>query len=88
MAYGRGAGEYASIDAPNSIAAVYFGLKCPKEKRDEIMTILKGREWVYEKSIWDMTEHKSVEANEEHPIEFFQMEIDKEHFGKLKAVKI
>lgn len=84
----KGSGEYASIDAPNSIAAVYFGLKCPKEKREEIMTILKGRKWVYEKSIWDMTEHKSVEANEEHPIEFFQMEIDKEHFGKLKAVKI
>jgi len=25
---------------------------------------------------------------EEHPVEFFQMEIDETHFGKLKAVKI
>ena len=29
-----------------------------------------------------------VNIKEEHIVEFFQMEIDEKHFGKLKAVKI
>ena len=84
----KGNGDYASIDAKNSVAAVYFGLKCPKDKRSEIMAILKDRKWVSERSVWNTTTHKSEDIIEEHPVEFFQMEIDKEHFGKLKAVKI
>ena len=84
----KGSGDYASIDAKDSVAAVYFGLKCPKDKRDEILAILKNRKWVSERSIWNTTTHKSEDIIEEHPVEFFQMEIDKEHFGKLKAVKI
>lgn len=84
----KGSGDYASIDAKNCVAAVYFGLKCPKDKRDEITAILKNRKWMSERSIWNTETHKSEVIIEEHPVEFFQMEIDKEHFGKLKAVKI
>ena len=36
----KGTGDYASIDAKDSIAAVYFGFKCPKDKRAEIIDIL------------------------------------------------
>lgn len=84
----NGTGDYASIDAKDSIAAIYFGLKCPKNKIKEIIDILKGCKWVNEKSIWDETNHSIINVKEEHPIEFFQMKIDETHFGKLKAVKI
>lgn len=81
-------GDYACIDAKDSIAAVYFGLKCPKEKQSEIIDILKGRKWVNEKSVWDETKRSIINIKEEYPVEFFQMVIDDIHFGKLKAVKI
>lgn len=84
----KGSGVYSSIDAKDSVAAIFFGLKCPKDKRDEILAILRNRKWVSERSIWNSATHKSEDITEEHPVEFFQMEIDKEHFGKLKAVKI
>ncbi len=81
-------GDYACIDAKDSIAAIYFGLKCPKEKQSEIIDILKGRKWVNEKSVWDETKRSIINIKEEYPVEFFQMVIDDIHFGKLKAVKI
>lgn len=84
----NGNGDYASIDAKDSIAAVYFGLKCPAEKQGEIVDILKERKWVDNKLVWDEDKHGTVNIREEHPIEFFKMEIDELHFGKLKAVKI
>jgi hypothetical protein len=84
----NGSGDYASIDAKDSVAAVYFGLKCPNDKREEIMNILKGRKWVKEIWKWDEVKHETVTDREEHPVEFFQMEIDEMHFGKLKAVRI
>lgn len=84
----NGSGDYACIDAKDSVAAVYFGLKCPKDKRNEIMNILKDRKWVNE--IWERDEvkHETVTIREEHPVEFFQIEIDETHFGKLKAARI
>lgn len=84
----NGTGNYASIDAKDSIAAVYFGLKCPKEKQAEIIDILKGHKWVNEKSVWNKTKHSVDNIKKERPVEFFQMEIDEIHFGKLKAIKI
>lgn len=84
----NGSGDYASIDAKDSVAAVYFGLKCPKDKREEIINILKGRTWVNEIRKWDETKQAVVDIKEEHPVEFFQIEIDDAHFGKLKAVRL
>ena len=62
-------------------------LKCPKDKQAEIIDILKGYKWVNEKRVWDDTKHSIVNIKEEHRVEFFQMEIDEIHFGKLKAAK-
>lgn len=84
----NGSGDYASIEAKDSVAAVYFGLKCQGDKRDEIIRILKGHKWVNEIRKWDDTQEMIVDIKESHPVEFFQMEIDEKHFGKLKAVKI
>lgn len=84
----NGSGDYASIDAKDSIAAVYFGLKCPIRRRARIMNILKTKKWVSEKYVYNETTHKAEKIKKEHPVEFFQMEIDDKHFGKLKAVKI
>ena len=84
----NGSGKYASVDAKQSIAAVYFGFKCPKRTRARIINILKGRKWVNEIRRWDDTKKTVVDIKEEHPVEFFQMEIDEKCFGKLKAVKL
>lgn len=84
----NGIGDYASIDAKESIAAVYFGLKCPTRRRARIMNILKSRKWVSVSHVWSEANHRTEEIRLEHPVEFYQMVIDDKHFGKLKAVKI
>ena len=84
----NGTGDYASIDTKESIAAVYFGLKCPTRRRARIMNILKSRKWVSVSHVWSEANHRTEEIRLEHPVEFYQMVIDDKHFGKLKAVKI
>ena len=84
----NGSGNYANIEAKDSVAAVYFGLKCDPNKRDEIIDILKDKKWIKEIHKYNETTHKTEKIEEVHAVEFFQMELDKEHFGKLKAVKI
>lgn len=84
----NGTGDYASIDAKESIAAVYFGMKCPTRRRARIMNILKSRKWVNVSHVWSEANHRTEEIRLEHPVEFYQMVIDDKHFGKLKAVKI
>ena len=83
-----GDGDYSKVDAKQSIAAIYFGYKCPENKQKEIMEILEGRKWMegiyrfYEKT------GTTIPIITEHPIEYFRMELDETQFGKLKAVKI
>ena len=84
----NGTGDYASIDAKESIAAVYFGMKCPTRRRARIMNILKSRKWVSVSYVLNEASHRTEEIRLEHPVEFYQMVIDDKHFGKLKAVKI
>lgn len=60
----------------NCIEAVYFGLKCPQEHRDKIRKILKDR--IHEKV--DLQNHRTS-----HPIKFYEMVIDKQHFGQVEA---
>ncbi len=84
----NGSGDYSSIDAKDSIAAVYFGLKCSTKSRARIMNILKGKKWVSVSHVWSEANHRTEKIMAEHPVEFYQMEIDEKHFGKLKAVKI
>ena len=67
---------FHSIPAKNCIEAVYFGLKCPQEHRDKIREILKDR--IHEKV--DMQGHKTS-----FPIKFYEMVIDKQHFGQVEA---
>lgn len=84
----NGSGDYGCIDAKDSIAAVYFGLKCPQKRRARIMNILKSKKWVSVNHVWNDTNHRTEEIRTDHPVEFYQMKIDEKHFGKLKAVKI
>lgn len=70
---------YDTIKIKNCIEAIYFGLNCSEEDKNTIINILHDRV------------HKKVNLNNEiseFPIKFFKMEIDKEHFGELKAVEI
>ena len=66
---------YKVIKAENCIEAVYFGLRCSEENKTTIMNILKDKKLIREKQT-------------ESPIKFYQMEVDKEHFGQVKAIDI
>ena len=76
----NGKNGYESIKIDNCIEAVYFGVKCSKEDKDTIMNILRDKRYVKT----DMNK----KSREEFEIEFYNMIIDKEHFGQIKSVKI
>lgn len=70
---------YKVIKAENCIEAVYFGLRCSEEDKTTIMNILKDKKLItidYQK--------KQTES----PIKFYQMKVDTEHFGQVKAIDI
>lgn len=71
---------HETIDIPNCIECIYFGLKCSKSDKETIINIMKNK-----KSI-----KKDIHGNdlEEKPIKFYQMEIDENIFGNIKAVEI
>lgn len=70
---------YKVIKAENCIEAVYFGLRCSEDDKTTIMNILKDK-----KFITVARQKKQTES----PIKFYEMEIDKEHFGQVKAKEI
>ena len=70
---------YKVIKAENCIEAVYFGLRCSEEDKTTIMNILKDKKLI----TIDLREKQT-----ESPIKFYQMEVDKEHFGQVKAKEI
>jgi hypothetical protein len=76
----NGHGEHDTIDIPNCIEAIYFGLKCSEKDKKTIINIMKDKKLV----IRDIHGYDIGER----PILFYQMEIDKEHFGQLKAKRI
>jgi hypothetical protein len=67
---------FHSISAKNCIEAVYFGLKCPQDHRDKVREILKDR--IHEKIDLDGSRTR-------YPIKFYEMVIDKQHFGQVEA---
>lgn len=75
----KGKPGFHSIPAKNCIAAVYFGLKCPQEYRDRIREILKDK--IHEKV--DLRGQTT-----QHPIRFYEMAIDKQHFGRVKPIEL
>lgn len=79
-----GNSDYAQVDIPNCVSAVYFGLKCPEEERQFIMKLLEGKKWyyIYRKYCSDQ------EYKDERQIEFYQIRLDTAKFGKLKAEKL
>ena len=75
----KGTPGFHSISAKNCIEAVYFGLKCPQEHRDKIIDILKDK--IHEKV--DLQGKRTS-----YPIKFYEMVIDKQHFGQVEAREI
>ena len=75
----KGREGYKVIKAENCIEAVYFGLRCSEEDKTTIMNILKDKKLI----TIDLEKNQT-----ESPIKFYQMEIDKEHFGQVKAKEI
>lgn len=71
---------YKSIDIPNCIEAIYFGLKCPDVERETIMKIMKEKQFV-EKDI-----EGKVKRTES--VKFYQMKVDKDYCGRLVAEEI
>ncbi len=71
---------YGAINIPNCIEAIYFGLKCSDKDKETILNIMSPKQFV----------QKNIEGNvsTKKPIEFYQMVLDKKHFGQLKAIKL
>lgn len=78
--------DYDTIDAPSSIEAVYFGVKCPQREIETIRNILTDRMLITETD--KLINGKYQTVKKEQPIQFFQMEFDSNNFGYLKAIKI
>ena len=70
---------YKVIKAENCIEAVYFGLRCSEEDKTTIMNILKDKKLI----TIDLEKNQT-----ESSIKFYQMEVDKEHFGQVKDKEI
>ena len=49
----NGKGERATIDVPNSIEAIYFGLKCSKNDKDAILKIMEGKNVQFYEMVMD-----------------------------------
>ena len=75
----KGREGYKVIKAENCIEAVYFGLRCSEEDKTTIMNILKDKKLI----TIDLEKNQT-----ESPIKFYQMEVDKEHCGQVKAKEI
>ena len=75
----KGREGYKVIKAENCIEAVYFGLRCSEEDKTTIMNILKDKKLI----TIDLEKNQT-----ESPITFYQMEVDKEHCGQVKAKEI
>lgn len=82
----NGRSDYHQVSIPNCVTAVYFGLKCPEEERQFIMKLLEGKTWLnrYKKVV----DGRAKDFVDENPIEFYQIKLDAEQFGKLKAEKL
>ena len=71
-------GNYDAIDVPNSIEAIYFGVRCSQRDIETIMEIMKNRVYV----------DKLETIENKKPILFYKMEFDSNKFGSLKAVPL
>lgn len=76
----NGKGNYGVIEIPNSIEAIYFGLKCSPQDRDAIRNIMRAKIFM-QKDINGKIIRKS-------PVSFYQMELDDKHFGQLKPKRL
>ncbi|MDE7410735.1 MAG: DUF2971 domain-containing protein [Paramuribaculum sp.] len=71
---------YGTIDIPNCIEAIYFGLKCSEKDKETIRNIMSLKHFVQRDLNGIVTTKR--------PVEFYQMVLDKKHFGQLKAVRL
>ena len=74
----EGDGEYGTVNAPNCIEAIYFGMRCPESDRRTIYNIMKDKKLI--------TYDLNGVIKEEKPVQFYQMKVDKSHFGQIKVV--
>lgn len=77
--------SHISLPISNCIETVYFGVKCSENDKETIKNLLKGKKCISYKS--QLVGNKMKEIKEEKDIEFYQMRIDNNEFGAIKAVK-
>lgn len=82
----NGNGNYDAIDVPNSIEAIYFGVRCPQRDIETIMEIMKNRVYITTTSKLIKDKLETIENKE--PILFYKMEFDSNKFGSLNAVPL
>lgn len=79
-------GLYDSIDIPNCIEAIYFGVNCANKDIKVIREIMKNKELITKQERIVNDKRETVETRT--PISFYQMEFDSKKFGSLIAKKL
>jgi len=76
----NGNSDYGTIDIPNCIETIYFGLKCSKKDKETIRNIMRSKHFI----------QKDLNGRilSDSAIQFYQMELDYKHFGQLKAIQL
>lgn len=82
----NGKGDYDTIDIPNCIEAIYFGVRCSQRDIDTIMEIMKNRVFITKTSMIINNKVETIENKES--IQFYKMEFDSTKFGSLNAIPI
>ena len=78
--------DYDTIDIPNCIEAIYFGVRCSQRDIDTIMEIMKNRVFITKTSMIINNKVETIENKES--IQFYKMEFDSTKFGSLNAIPI
>lgn len=79
---------YVAVSANNTIEAIYFGLECSSKDRETIINILKDRKCVWYNEKYDGKKKRTIKIFHRKKIQFYQIEKDSKHLGKLIAKMI
>lgn len=82
----NGKENFDAIDIPNSIEAIYFGVRCPQRDIDAIMEIMKKRVLITKTTKIINDKLETIENKE--PVRFYKMKFDSTKFGSLKALPL
>lgn len=78
--------EHQPYEIPNSIEAVYFGIRCSAQDKRKVISCLRGKRLIVNKERF--LNGKTEEVKKESDIKFYQMVRSEKKFGELEPKEI